>query len=558
MRLIVASVAACVLASAIAVGATAAHRFAPTDPLTGSQWYLTRTKALDGWDLLPDLQPVRVAVVDSGLDLGHPEFAGRIVAARSFVGGSAQDVRGHGTVVAGIIAAGVDNGVGIAGLAPSAELLVAKVVGNNGSISVKAEARAIRWAVDNGARVINMSLGGLRDPRELARDTYSRTEADAIRYAVAHDVLVVAAVGNGDAAPHEPWPFASYPAALPHVLGVSAIARSGTSPGFSNRDPLYNDLAAPGEEVASTFPRALTDARQGCAEQGYTQCATDEFQSPEGTSFAAPQVSAVAANLLAVDPKLSADQVATILTRTADDASAASGCTICPLGRDAFTGWGELDGMAALAALAGPLPPADRFEPNDDVGAAAYRLYLAGGEAGSHGEGNRRLLGRPGRPVRDLPPTRRAGVRVAQGLERRRPRACGVAARCTIGGRPRPPGPAGRALEQTRSCRAALVHGTGARMALPPGTPDRAGRPGRLHAVGRTGWRSAGTHRQAVDQGLPRAPIRAGPGPPRASSSYRRGMALNGTSQRIERRASGLLDVIVNVVVGLCAIRLYR
>lgn len=382
MRLIVASVAACVLASAIAVGATAAHRFAPTDPLTGSQWYLTRTKALDGWDLLPDLQPVRVAVVDSGLDLGHPEFAGRIVAARSFVGGSAQDVRGHGTVVAGIIAAGVDNGVGIAGLAPSAELLVAKVVGNNGSISVKAEARAIRWAVDNGARVINMSLGGLRDPRELARDTYSRTEADAIRYAVAHDVLVVAAVGNGDAAPHEPWPFASYPAALPHVLGVSAIARSGTSPGFSNRDPLYNDLAAPGEEVASTFPRALTDARQGCAEQGYTQCATDEFQSPEGTSFAAPQVSAVAANLLAVDPKLSADQVATILTRTADDASAASGCTICPLGRDAFTGWGELDGMAALAALAGPLPPADRFEPNDDVGTAAYRLYLAGGKRG--------------------------------------------------------------------------------------------------------------------------------------------------------------------------------
>ncbi len=166
---------------------------------------------------------MRVAVIDSGADLGHPDLAGRIVGARSFVGGSAQDTRGHGTIVAGIIAAELDNATGIAGLAPSAELLIAKVVAPSGTISVQAEARAIRWAVDNGARVLNISLGGLRDPRNPSRDTFSRLEEEAVAYAVKKGAVIVAAVGNSDQAPRTPWRFASYPAALPHVLGVSAL-----------------------------------------------------------------------------------------------------------------------------------------------------------------------------------------------------------------------------------------------------------------------------------------------------------------------------------------------
>jgi subtilisin family serine protease len=354
--------------------------FAPSDPLSPRQWYAVANHAYDAWATPPPLAAVRVAVIDSGIDLGHPDLERRVVAAKSFVGGSAQDTRGHGTIVAGIIAAELDNATGIAGLAPAAELLIAKVVGPGGAISVDAEAKAIRWAVDNGARVVNISLGGLRDPRHPDRDTFSPLERDAVAYAVKRGAVVVAAVGNADQGPGTTWRFASYPAALPHVLGVSALARSGASPSFSNRDAVYNDVAAPGEDVFSTFPRSLTAERAGCAEQGYTPCATDEFRPPEGTSFAAPQVSAVAANLLGVRPALRAEQVTAVIERTAADANASTGCKACALGRDAYTGWGALDGAAAVGALAGAIPQRDGLEPNDDAGDHAYRLYFPPGE----------------------------------------------------------------------------------------------------------------------------------------------------------------------------------
>ena len=353
--------------------------FAPTDPLAGRQWYAAATHAYDAWDAPPPLAPVRVAVVDSGIDLTHPDLVPRIVGAKSFVGGSAQDTRGHGTIVAGIIGAELENSTGIAGLAPGAELLVAKVVGDDGTISVEAEAKAIHWAVDHGARVINISLGGLRDPGDPSQDTFSRLEQQAVAYAVRHGAVVVAAVGNADQAPRTPWRFASYPAALPHVIGVSALTRGGGSPSFSNRDAVYNDVAAPGEDIFSTFPRRLTSDRPECSDQGYTPCATPQFRPPEGTSFAAPQVAAAAADLLGVRPSLRPEQVVTLIERSAADASPASGCRGCRFGRDPLTGWGELDIAAAVEALAGPLPPRDAYEPNDDAGADAYRLYFPAG-----------------------------------------------------------------------------------------------------------------------------------------------------------------------------------
>jgi subtilisin family serine protease len=350
--------------------------FTATDPLAAKQWHLAANKAFDFWPELPELPPVRVAVIDSGIDGDHPEFVGKIAEAESFVGGSArQDSEGHGTFVAGLIAAALDNAQGIAGMAPSAELLVAKVVGSDGTIDVEAEARAVRWAVLRHARVINMSLGGLRDPRDPTRDTFSPLEAAALAFAHKHGAVVVAAVGNSDGAPKQPWPYASYPAALPHVLGVSALARDGTVPLFSNRDRIYNDIAAPGEGILSTFPRALTAPYKDCDEQGYSSCGPEEYRTAEGTSFAAPQVSAAAAVLLAARPKLQPEQVATLLTRTAADVNASSGCRTCPLLRDQLTGWGRLDVNEALRALDGPIPPPDRLEPNDEAGRDAVRLW---------------------------------------------------------------------------------------------------------------------------------------------------------------------------------------
>jgi len=346
--------------------------FTPTDPLVSKQWYLTQSRFYESWLTLPAFEQIPVAVIDSGVDTGHPELAGKVLGAKSFVGGTArQDTLGHGTFVAGLIGAGVDNGIGIAGLAPSAELLVAKVVTRSRAIPVEAEAKAIRWAVENGARVINMSLGGVRDPLDPSRDTYSRLEADAIAYAVSNGAVVVAAVGNSPNG-QSPGKYASYPAALPHVLGVSATNDTGGVPDFSNRDRIFNDIAAPGLQIISILPRTLTARFPACAEQGYSSCGSEEYREAQGTSFAAPQVSAAAAVLLSLRPTLQAEQVSQILRSTTVDLNESTGCSACAVGRDAYSGWGRLDVAAAIAALSKRLPLRDLYEANDDAGARAY------------------------------------------------------------------------------------------------------------------------------------------------------------------------------------------
>ncbi|MDQ3876617.1 MAG: S8 family serine peptidase, partial [Actinomycetota bacterium] len=256
--------------------ATRRLAFTPNDPLVGRQWYLNQIRAFDAWAQPPVLPTVLVAVLDSGIDGRHPDLAGRVANARSFVGGLPnEDKRGHGTFVAGQIAATTGNGIGIAGIAFPGQLLIAKIARVDGTVPIEAEARAIRWAVDKGARVINLSIAGVRDPFALNHDTFSRLEASAIAYARRRGALVVAAVGNSDQAPRSPWNFAGYPAALPHVLGVSAVARDGSVPPFSNRDAIYNDVTAPGEDIFSTVPRPGTGARS-CPNPGYSDCGPPE------------------------------------------------------------------------------------------------------------------------------------------------------------------------------------------------------------------------------------------------------------------------------------------
>ncbi len=363
------------LAGALLTPAAAGAVSDPNDPLIQRQWYLARDRALDTFDAAQQLLAVRVAVIDSGVDLSHWELKGRVAASRSFVGGSVTDTLGHGTFVAGEIAAIADNGLGIAGIAPPARLVVAKVVTDDGTIPPKAEARAIRWAVRSGARVINLSFGSIRDPADPSVDGFSYRERKAIAFAVRSGALVVAAAGNGNDAPMKPWPYASYPAAFPHVLGVAAYGRRGGVPSFSNRDAQYVDLAAPGMDIFSLFPRPLTSRFTKCAEQGYSSCGSKDYQHAEGTSFSSPQVAGAAAVLLGQQPTLRPDQVGAILKSNADDATPATGCDECTPGPDALTGFGRLDLSAALEALHSPLPAPDRLEPNDGTGRWAATIY---------------------------------------------------------------------------------------------------------------------------------------------------------------------------------------
>ncbi len=350
--------------------------FANTEPDASQQWYLTADNAWAHWSGAPSLTPIKVAVIDSGIDASHPEFAGRVLGGISYVGGDWRtDTCGHGTFVAGEIAANPFNNIGIAGLAFNAELLVAKVVEPDCNVSTEGEVKAIRWAVANGARVINLSIGGTRDPAEPDLDSFSPAEESAVEYAYSKGVLVVAAVGNGTQTPKIPWPYADYPAALPHVLGVAALRQNGSVPDFSNRDRQYVDLAAPGAAIFSTIPRSLVDASiGGCAGVAYSNCGPSEFQEGIGTSFAAPQVTAGAALLLGIDPRLKASQLEWLLERSATDASPSTGCAVCPVGRDSLTGFGALDISAAIDLLGDEhnLPTPDIMEPNDDAGSMAH------------------------------------------------------------------------------------------------------------------------------------------------------------------------------------------
>ncbi len=279
--------------------------------------------------------------------------------------------------------------------------------------------------MQHGARVINLSIGGVRDPLDPELDSFSPAEQDAVEYAYSKGVLVVAAVGNGTQAPKTPWEYADYPAALPHVLGVGAVRQNGAVPDYSNRDARFVDIAAPGGPIFSTIPRNLVDATlPGCARRGRTRTAApSEFQDGIGTSFAAPQVAAAAALLIGGDPSLTPDQVEWLLERSATDANAVdraarparSGATRSPAGAPSTS-----RRRSTCSGTARTCRQADAYEPNDDAGATPQPFGRSADDLR-----DARLLGRSGRRLLDQPREGRAGLRPARALDPApRPRCC--------------------------------------------------------------------------------------------------------------------------------------
>ena len=263
------------------------------------------------WSVTLGESNIIVAVVDSGLDLNHPEFAGRIVAGYDFVNhdDDPTDDNGHGTHVTGIVAMAID-GVGSAGMCPSCSIMPLKVLGANNGGQWSSVAQAILYATDHGARIINLSLGS---------HSYSSTIAEAIAYARDHAVIVVASAGNGAlAAPY-------YPAAFDSVLAVVATDANDERWPLSNYGP-WVDVAAPGVSIYSTF----------------VQDGAPTYRSLTGTSMAVPFVSGLAALVLSAYPELTPQEVVTLILVHADD--------LGEPGRDDIYGHGRINAARTLGA----------------------------------------------------------------------------------------------------------------------------------------------------------------------------------------------------------------
>ncbi|MCW2831823.1 MAG: hypothetical protein JWP31_2515 [Aeromicrobium sp.] len=273
------------------------------DPYRRQQWALDRLEAETVWRKASG-RGVTVAVIDTGVRRDHPDLYGAVLSGYDFVnpGTPATDQNGHGTHVAGVVAARADNGRGIAGLARRARILPVRVLGADGSGDTAAVAKGIVWAVNHGAQVINLSLAS------AFSDSASKA---AVAYAISRRVVVVAAAGNSGCglfgSPR------TYPAAYDGVIGVAAITRAGAVASYSNCGS-YVDVAAPGSEIVSTTI-SRPDRGLGCP-TGLRYCTLS------GTSMAAPHVAAAAAILISRVGRLSPSTVTSIIESTADDVGA--------------------------------------------------------------------------------------------------------------------------------------------------------------------------------------------------------------------------------------------
>jgi subtilisin family serine protease len=316
----------------------------PTDPAYAGQWGLPRIGAPTAWDITEGSRETTIAIIDTGVDYSQPDLAGRIdtVDARNFsvspATSNADDDSwkglgaGHGTHVAGIAAAALNNAYAGAGVAPNCTILPVKVFDLNGNGDSYKAGLGVRWAADHGASVINMSYGG---------SDYTQFEADSIAYALGKGCVLVAAAGNNGT------DFPEYPAAFPGVLAVSALTHPDGIASYSNVGGDV-DLAAPGSDIVSLAP----------VESGL------ETMTLSGTSMASPFVAGSAALVRSATPTMTSVETVQQLVDTAED--------LGPTGWDPWYGAGVVRADLAL----GPRPAAPVVTYPDLGGADRYETAV--------------------------------------------------------------------------------------------------------------------------------------------------------------------------------------
>jgi subtilisin family serine protease len=340
------------------------NAYYPNDPGYPLQWHMQRVGAPEAWAATRGSLSFVVAVLDTGVARNHPEFVGKLLPGKNYVEKLTvlppedDDPESHGTHVAGIIAAGLDNGQGVAGLAPDVKILPLKVLDSSRSGSYSDIRQAVIDAANSQAQVINMSLVGY---------DYSATLQDAIDYAVWRGRLVVAAAGNCPSGftCDSNYP-AAYPAAFPGVLAVGASSRFDQPAPYAIPKP-YVGIAAPG----------------GTAERGVWSATRGGYGYMAGTSMAAPMVSAAAALVWTFRPAATPDDIAALLKSTADKVGTHP-ATGQPLsyagGRNDYFGYGRLNVGRAVRQVYPPslLPPPEQRFLLDETRTVQTRAIQAG------------------------------------------------------------------------------------------------------------------------------------------------------------------------------------
>jgi len=293
----------------------------PNDPQFASEWGLLKINAPAAWNTTTGSAAVTVAIVDSGIDPNHPDLRNQLVTGYDFVNDDADpsDDHGHGTRMAGVVAADGYNGIGIIGVAPDCKLMPVKVLGADGNGAYSTIANGITYAANHGARIINLSLGGTASSPLLE---------SAVDYAAAHGAIVIASAGNygtGDPV---------YPAAYANAIAVGATDQSDVIADFSSYGSSLA-FAAPGVNIVTTN---RTGGRNAL------------YVGSSGTSPAAAFVAGAFALLLSARPDLSNSDAVSLMTSAARDLGSR--------GWDPHYGWGRVDiaGAVAVNAVRSPIP----------------------------------------------------------------------------------------------------------------------------------------------------------------------------------------------------------